>query len=141
FVDELRVRAAHLNGTSLRVLELGSGPGFLALRILDALPSTDYTMLDFSQAMHELARERLGHRMHNVRPILADFKSADWSMGLGAFDAVVTNQAVHELRHKKHALALASDRPIAVAPARMLFGLRSRAGTGRDDQRCPLHDA
>ena len=63
-------------------------------------------MLDFSPAMHELARERLGSLTRHARPILADFKNEGWSAGLGEFDAVVTMQAVHELRHKRRALAL-----------------------------------
>src|SRR5262245_28753944 len=102
FVTELR----RFNGEPLRILELGSGPSFLAQSILKAIPVVEYTMLDFSQAMHDLARERLGPLIANVQPILADFKRDSWSNGLGEFDAVVTNQAVHELRHKSHALAL-----------------------------------
>jgi len=102
FINELRA----LDGAPVRVLELGSGPGFLAQRILEAIPSVEYTMLDFSRAMHDLARERLGPLMRHVRPIVADFKRESWGKGLGEFDAVVTIQAVHELRHKKHALAL-----------------------------------
>ena len=102
FVNELRA----LDGAPLRVLELGSGPGFLAQRILEAIPSIGYTMLDFSPAMHELARERLGPLMQHVRPVVADFKGEGWAEDLGKFDAVVTTQAVHELRHKKHARAL-----------------------------------
>ena len=102
FVDELRA----LDGAPLRVLELGSGPGFLAQRILEAIPSIEYTMLDFSQAMHDLARERLGPLMRHVRHVVSDFRHESWSAGLGQFEAVVTIQAVHELRHKRHALAL-----------------------------------
>jgi SAM-dependent methyltransferase len=103
FIEELRV----VDGAPLRVLELGSGPGFLAQRILEAIPSVEYTMLDFSQAMHDLARERLGSLMGHVRFIMADFKRDGWNEGLGGeFDAVVTMQTVHELRHKKHALGL-----------------------------------
>jgi len=63
-------------------------------------------MLDFSLAMHELARERLGALMQRVRPAVANFKGAGWSEGLARFDAVLTNQAVHELQHKRHALSL-----------------------------------
>lgn len=102
FIDELRA----LDRAPLRILELGSGPGFLAQRILQAIPSVEYTMLDFSPAMHDLARERLGPLIRHVHPVLANFKDEDWASGLGPFDAVVTMQAVHELRHKKHALAL-----------------------------------
>jgi ubiquinone/menaquinone biosynthesis C-methylase UbiE len=102
FITELRA----LDGKPLRILELGSGPGFLAQSILEAIPAAEYTMLDFSQAMHDLARERLGPLVRKTRQVLADFKDDSWSVGLGEFDAVVTNQAVHELRHKKHAIAL-----------------------------------
>jgi len=43
-----------------RILELGSGPGFLASHLLSELPRLDYHALDFSAAMHELAAVRLG---------------------------------------------------------------------------------
>ena len=102
FIAELRA----LGHNPLRVLELGSGPGFLAQRVLEAIPGGEYTMLDFSPAMHDLARERLGFLMQHVHQVLADFKCDGWSAGLGEFDAVLTNQAVHELRHKRHALKL-----------------------------------
>jgi SAM-dependent methyltransferase len=88
------------------VLELGSGPGFLAKRILESVPGVRYTMLDFSPAMHELARERLGSLARAVRQVQVDFKRDGWAVGLGSFDAVVTIQAVHEVRHKKHVVRL-----------------------------------
>jgi ubiquinone/menaquinone biosynthesis C-methylase UbiE len=74
-VDELR--ALHLD--QLSVLELGSGPGFLAPRILEALGAADFTMLDYSPPMHELAREHLGGFADMVRQIEADFKSPGWT--------------------------------------------------------------
>src|SRR5262245_29398666 len=43
-----------------RVLELGSGPGFLAHRVLQRCPSLEgYTLLDFSEPMLALSQERL----------------------------------------------------------------------------------
>ncbi|MEC5397475.1 class I SAM-dependent methyltransferase [Uliginosibacterium sp. H1] len=90
-----------------RVLELGSGPGFLAERVLQATSTAfEYVALDFSAAMHTLARERLGALASRVRFVERSFKEADWMTGLGQFDWVLTHQAVHELRHKRHALAL-----------------------------------
>jgi SAM-dependent methyltransferase len=88
------------------VLELGSGPGFLAQAILQSGWTGNYTALDFSDAMHSLARDRLGTQASRVRFVTGDFKRAGWAAGLVAYDAVVTMQAVHELRHKHHVPAL-----------------------------------
>jgi SAM-dependent methyltransferase len=95
-----------LGKANLSVLDLGSGPGFLAAYILDALPEAQLTLLDFSAPMHELARARLGARARPVTFVERSFKESGWSHGLGPYDAVVTKQAVHELRHKGHAPGL-----------------------------------
>ena len=98
---------ARLIGTGgARVLELGSGPGFLADHLLRLLPALDYVALDFSPAMHQLAAERLGERAARVRFVERSFREAMWVDGLGAFDFVITHQAVHELRHKDYASTL-----------------------------------
>lgn len=92
--------------SDLAVLELGSGPGFLAAYLLDVLPTVRLTLLDFSAPMQQLARARLGARAALVSFVERSFKAPGWSHGLGPFDAVITNQAVHELRHKRHAAQL-----------------------------------
>jgi SAM-dependent methyltransferase len=89
-----------------RVLELGSGPGFLAEHLLRAHPDVIYVALDFSAAMHDLAAQRLADLAARVQFIERSFRDVDWTHGLGSFEFVVTHQAVHELRHKHHALAL-----------------------------------
>jgi SAM-dependent methyltransferase len=104
--------AAELSATSpaiSRVLELGSGPGFLAEHLLKTLPGISYVMLDFSAAMHELAKVRLGGLTDRVEFVERSFKEPCWTKGLGQFEAVVTNQAVHELRHKRYASTLHSQ--------------------------------
>lgn len=93
-------------GRPLRVLELGAGPGFLAQHVLTRRPDLDYVALDFSDAMHELAGERLGGLAPRVRFVQRDFLQPDWPAGLGTFDHVLTHQAVHELRHKRRARVL-----------------------------------
>ena len=89
--------------TDCRVLELGSGPGFLAEYLLGAIPNISYSALDFSAAMHELARIRLGSLRSRVTFIERDFRMPGWADELGKFDFVITLQAIHELRHKRHA--------------------------------------
>ena len=87
-----------------RVLELGSGPGFLAQRVLERCTHLEsYTLLDFSEHMLALSRERL-----TASPVasflLASFKSENWTRRVvGPFECVVSMQAVHELRNKRHA--------------------------------------
>jgi SAM-dependent methyltransferase len=97
---------SRLRSVPSHVLEIGSGPGFLAQRILAALPLVEYTALDFSPAMHVLARRRLQSLGARARFVEADFRVPDWSAGLKKYEAVVTLQAVHELRHKRHAVHL-----------------------------------
>ena len=89
-----------------RMLELGSGPGFLAEYLLKNVNLSTYVALDFSSAMHQLAQRRLGPRAAQVQFIERDFRDDDWADGLGQFTCVVTYQAVHELRHKRHAMRL-----------------------------------
>lgn len=89
-------------GEAQQVLELGSGPGFLARHLLEALPQIQYTALDVSAAMHALAAERLGELQTRVSFVERSFREPGWVEGLGRFDHVVTIQAVHELRHKRY---------------------------------------
>ena len=97
---------AGLGRPDLRILDLGSGPGFLAAYLLSGFPEAHVTLLDSSAPMHDLARERLSAYHSRVGFVTRSFKDTGWSNGLGWFDAVVTNQAAHELRHKRHALGL-----------------------------------
>lgn len=94
------------NGSAPDVLELGSGPGFLAAFLLEKLPHLRLTLLDFSAAMHDLAQIRLGEASNQVRFLELNFKDKDWSQRLGPFDAIISNQSVHELRHKRYATGL-----------------------------------
>lgn len=88
---------------SRRVLELGSGPGFLARYLIERIPGLQMDLLDFSSAMHMLAESRLSGMLDHVRFIERDFKQPDWNAGLEGYDCIITNQAIHELRHKRHA--------------------------------------
>jgi SAM-dependent methyltransferase len=90
----------------VRVLELGSGPGFLAAHLLKARPDLSMVLLDFSAPMHDLARARLASDLGRVEFIERSFKDPHWFDALTEFDFVVTNQAVHELRHKRYASTL-----------------------------------
>jgi SAM-dependent methyltransferase len=118
--DMLRALAKHVadlsHGRPVRLLELGSGPGFLAQEILAIAPEVNYVGLDVSAAMHYLSKERNSQKAGKIQLIERSFKSGEWSCGLGIFDLVVTNQAVHELRHKRHAATLHKQVAELLAP-------------------------
>jgi len=57
--DHIAARIATLRPRA-RVLELGSGPGLLAQRVLERCPDLEsYTLMDFSEPMLAVSRERL----------------------------------------------------------------------------------
>ena len=113
-----------------RVLELGSGPGFLAKHLLQSLSHVEIVLLDFSSAMHELARVRLGGLANRAAFIERSFKESNWHVGLGAFGCVVTNQAVHELRHKRHAAQLHAEVRTLLNPGGVYLVCDHFAGEG-----------
>lgn len=88
------------------IFELGSGPGFLASHLLNEIPNIEYTAYDFSDAMHLLAKERLSLNANRVNFITGNFKEQSWEVSVGKFDAIVTMQAAHEVRHKSKVLEL-----------------------------------
>jgi SAM-dependent methyltransferase len=94
--DHITRRVA-MQAPGARVLELGSGPGFLAHRVLQRCPHLEsYTLLDFSEPMVALSQERLA-AFPAASFVLASFKSGDWpGRVVGRFDCVLSMQAVHE---------------------------------------------
>lgn len=95
FVVELADLAA---GNALRVLELGSGPGYLAEQICARVDIARYAAVDISPHMHAIARNRLAP-WESVDLVDADYREPGWERAVGeSFDAAVTLQAVHELR-------------------------------------------
>src|SRR5438874_11029361 len=96
FSVALNARSSH----PLRILELGSGPGQLAAAVLKNCRVSQYVALDFSAAMHDLAREQLGPLAAKVKFVERDFRVPEWNAALGKFDAMLTLQAAHETRHR-----------------------------------------
>jgi SAM-dependent methyltransferase len=116
-VDRLRQLPAHT-----RVLELGSGPGYLAEQVLrECRTIAAYTLLDFSEPMLAMSRVRV-ESFPAARFVLSDFKGPSWTAAVpGPWDAVVSMQAVHEVRHKRHVPGLYRDIVNILAPAGLLI--------------------
>jgi ubiquinone/menaquinone biosynthesis C-methylase UbiE len=130
FFVRMAQEVAMVSATPLSILELGSGPGFLAQHLLSAFPSSTYSAVDFSGAMHELARERLGPLTARATFVKRDFRVTGWTDGLPRVDAVVTIQAVHELRHKRRAASFYRDVRPLVKPSGMLLVCDHFVGEG-----------
>ena len=93
FVAELGVLSVR------KVLDVGSGPGFLAERILRACDVESYHLFDFSPHMHDLSRARLRDFAGRVSFHQGSFLDDGWWRSLPApFDAIVSMQAIHEVR-------------------------------------------
>ena len=117
----------------LDVLDLGSGPGHLARAIVSRCEIRRYVALDFSNAMHDLARAHLGELAARVTFETRDFREPAWARGLGAFDAVVTMQAAHETRHARHLVPLLeSARGVLVPGGVLLYADHYRDGMVND---------
>ena len=83
-----------------KVLDLGSGPGFLAENILGRCTVASYHLFDFSPHMLDLSRARLESFDDRVFFHQGSFLDAGWWQSLpGPFDVVVSLQAVHEVRN------------------------------------------
>jgi SAM-dependent methyltransferase len=113
--------AALAGRPKLRILELGSGPGQLARELLGACDVQTYVALDFSAAMHELADAHLGELGRRVTFVIRDFREPAWPDGLGTFDAIVTLQAAHETRHKRHLVPLLARARTVLEPGGVLL--------------------
>src|SRR5262245_7822802 len=113
--------AALASRPKLRILELGSGPGQLAREILVHCDVASYVALDFSPAMHEIAAEHLSELASRVMFVTRDFREPSWPRDLGTFDAIVTLQAAHETRHKRHLVPLLERARTVIAPGGVLL--------------------
>ena len=113
------------------VLELGSGPGHLAGSLLGNCAISRYVALDFSAAMHQLARARLEPLEANVEFVTQDFPMHNWGEHLDQFDAVVTMQAAHEVRHTRHLVAFFAEARKCLKPDGVFLYCDSYAAEGR----------
>jgi SAM-dependent methyltransferase len=103
----------------------------LAEQLLIHCAISRYVALDFSSAMHQIARERLSAFLNKTEFVVRDFCEPDWGEGLGRFDAVVTMQAAHETRHKRHLPPLLTRARALLAPLGMLLYCDHYAGDGK----------
>ena len=80
------------------VLELGTGPGYMARHILERNETISYEALDFSEAFFDVARQTLGEHVSRVTFTNADLMTQDWPQKLARRpDAIISTWALHDL--------------------------------------------
>ena len=91
---------------AMTILELGSGPGLLAEHVFSHCKVKHYTLLDFSEAMKQIAFERLIAYQNSATFVQADLHDHAWADQFNMLDVVLTLQTVHELMDKRKAKPL-----------------------------------
>ncbi|WP_071147514.1 class I SAM-dependent methyltransferase [Bacteroides ihuae] len=83
----------HFNTTTPKILDLGAGTGIFSQFVLEKYPQAEITLLDFSEQMLTVARERFAN-LKNV-----SFQIADMTLfePQGKYDAVISSLAIHHL--------------------------------------------
>jgi tRNA (cmo5U34)-methyltransferase len=84
----------HDEKDAIRVIDLGSGTGTVALNVLKRFPRARVTCVDFAEPMIEASKIKLSSNA-NVRYITGDFQRIDFGDGV---DAVVSSLALHHLQ-------------------------------------------
>jgi tRNA (cmo5U34)-methyltransferase len=82
----------------IRVLDVGTGQGLVASRLLDAFPASSAIGLDVSEQMGEIARDRMAHYGDRFAFVLGDFLDGGLPDQLmGSLDVVVSSRALHHV--------------------------------------------
>ena len=88
-------------GEAFRIVELGSGEGFLAEALLEAFPAASVLALDGSESMRARTASRTAR--FGVRAAVRDFTldAVDWWDRLAGVDLVVSSLCLHHLSDAK----------------------------------------
>jgi tRNA (cmo5U34)-methyltransferase len=79
------------------LLDVGCGGGNYTLKLLERIPSLNVTLIDLSQAMLDLAVQRVRPRTTgSLQTIHSDVREVDF--GKGRFDIVLASAMLHHLR-------------------------------------------
>jgi len=117
------------NRPDVRAIDLGTGPGDIALRVARARPSWRIMAIDASDAMLAIARQAAGD-LTNVRFALADAKGTGFPDR--SFDVIFSNSLLH---HMPDALPLWREIARLAAPGAAIFVRDLMRPSSEDDVR------
>ena len=96
--EDISALIAAAGGESITILELGSGPGYLAFYLLNRFSTIKYIGLDFSKPMIELASKRIAAFEERSEFLQVDLKTDYWPAKLeSSVQFVVSTWALHDL--------------------------------------------
>jgi len=96
--DMILDQIARLQKRRAHVVELGTGPGYMARHILERNDDITYEALDFSEVFFDVARKTLGDLAFRVAFTNADLMDQGWPAKLKKIpDAIVSTWALHDL--------------------------------------------
>jgi tRNA (cmo5U34)-methyltransferase len=96
-LDLIAQAAAAANPQAKSLLDIGTGAGNYALKVLQHLPRLDVTLLDLSQPMLERAHQRVAEAgAGKVDLLQGDIREV--SIGEARFDVIVAAAVLHHLR-------------------------------------------
>jgi tRNA (cmo5U34)-methyltransferase len=91
------VRAAECKNPHPEILDIGAGTGLLSALMIRKFPDARLTLLDLSESMLSMARERFADRS-DVRYITGDYSSVDFA---GRYDLCCSALSIHHLEHEE----------------------------------------
>ena len=92
---------------TISVLELGIGPGFLAIYLLNRLPQITYEGLDYSKSMLEIAKERTKGFKKRIDFTQVDLINEVWKSKIKRTpEVIVSTWALHDLFEKKNIMSV-----------------------------------
>jgi cyclopropane fatty-acyl-phospholipid synthase-like methyltransferase len=98
-LDDVAARLPFPTDAALRVLDIGGGYGALSACVLDRFPHSSAVLHDFSQPMLAHAADALARFGDRVTFRVADLRDPRWTAAVGgSFDAVVSSDAIHNVR-------------------------------------------
>jgi tRNA (cmo5U34)-methyltransferase len=89
------VWAAECNNPHPAILDIGAGTGLLSALMIQKFPEAHLTLVDLSESMLSMARERFADRK-DVRYITGDYCSVDFA---GRYDLICSALSIHHLEH------------------------------------------
>ncbi|HNS24471.1 MAG TPA: class I SAM-dependent methyltransferase [Methanobacteriaceae archaeon] len=98
-LDDLYHILADLTRTNIqqpRILDLGAGTGLLTSYIYDRHPQGHFTLLDISEEMLNIARDRFKNS-HDFTYVVADYTHHEFRE---SFDLIVSSLSIHHLKNQ-----------------------------------------